>query len=107
MTDTSSPAEMRKMPSCSVSVSELRAHLAEIIGRAERGEEIVISRGPKPVAKLVPLGNKRRRRLGTLRHVMNDRDVSALMEAIEKPLSPRDQTALAGGETDPLGISRR
>ena len=90
-----------------VTVSEFRARLAEMIGRAERGEEVVISRGMQPVAKLVPLGIKRRRRLGGLRTLMSGRDLAALMEAIDKPLSLREQAALEGKETDLLGIGRR
>ena len=64
MADSASSGDMPQATDRPVSVSELRAHLAEMIGRAERGEEVVISRGLQPVAKLVPLGSRRRRRLG-------------------------------------------
>ena len=90
-----------------VTVSEFRAHLAEMIRRAERGEEFVISRGTQPVAKLVPVGPRRRRRLGSLRDLMGDRDLATLVEAIESPLTSRDQAALEGKETDLVGIGRR
>lgn len=33
---------------------EAKTHLSELLDRAERGEEIVITRRGKPVAKLVP-----------------------------------------------------
>ena len=107
MADSTSPHEMSRAPARPVTVSEFRAHLAEMIGRAERGEEVVISRGTQPVAKLVPLGRRRRRRLGGLRELMSDRDLTALLEAIERPLTPRDQDALEGKATDLAGISRR
>ena len=78
-----------------------------MIRRAERGEEGVISRGTQPVAKLVPLGRRRRRRLGSLRDLMSDRDLATLVEAIGNPLTSRDQAALEGKETDLVGIGRR
>ena len=34
---------------------EAKTHLSELIARAERGEEVVITRHNKPVAKLVPM----------------------------------------------------
>ena len=107
MADSASPDETPLARARPVTVSEFRAHLAEMIGRAERGEEVVISRGTQPVAKLVPLGRRRRRRLGGLRGLMSDRDLAALAVAIESPLTPRDQEALVGKETDLVGISRR
>jgi prevent-host-death family protein len=90
-----------------VTISEFRARLAEMIGRAERGQEVVIARGREPVAKLVPLRMKPRRRLGLLKQVMSPEDLAALTEAVEAPLSPADQAALEGEHTDALGIARR
>ena len=105
MADSASPSEMPSALARPVTVSEFRAHLAEMIGRAERGEEVVISRGTQPVAKLVPLG--RRRRLGGLRELMSARDLAAFVAAIESPLTPHDQDSLEGNESDLVGISRR
>ena len=107
MTDSASSREILPVPGRPVTVSELRAHLAEMIGRAERGEEVVISRGMQPVAKLVPLGRGRRRRLGGLRKLMSDRSLAALVEALESPLTSQDQAALEGKETDLVGIGRQ
>ncbi len=90
-----------------VTVSEFRARLAEMIGRAERGEEVVIARGREPVAKLVGLQPKSRRRLGVLKELMSEEALNALMEAVEQPLSPADQAALEGALTDDLGIAKR
>ena len=107
MADPASSSDMPRASTRPVTVSEFRAHLAEMIGRAERGEEVVISRGTRPVAKLVPLGRGRRRRLGGLWELMSDHDLTALVEAIERPLTPRDQDALEGKVTDLVGIGRR
>lgn len=39
-----------------VGLFEAKTHLSELIARAERGEEVIITRHNKPVAKLVPIG---------------------------------------------------
>jgi prevent-host-death family protein len=38
-----------------VTIHAAKTHLSKLVARAEAGEEIVIARGDKPVAKLVPL----------------------------------------------------
>lgn len=38
-----------------IGLFEAKTHLSELIARAERGEEVVITRHNKPVAKLVPV----------------------------------------------------
>lgn len=43
----------------SVGLFEAKTHLSELIARAERGEEVIITRHNKPVAKLVPIGRER------------------------------------------------
>ncbi|RJF81516.1 type II toxin-antitoxin system prevent-host-death family antitoxin [Azospirillum cavernae] len=54
-----------------VPLSEADGHMAELVGRVENGEEIVILRDGKPAARLVPIGQAggdvdapRSRRLG-------------------------------------------
>ena len=51
-----------------VSVYAAKTHLSRLLDRAAKGEEIVITRNRRPVAKLVPIGAARgARRLGALR----------------------------------------
>ena len=38
-----------------VTVQEAEGHLLELIGLAEQGEEVVIAKAGRPVARLVPL----------------------------------------------------
>ena len=38
-----------------VGLFEAKTHLSELIARAERGEETIITRHNKPVAKIVPI----------------------------------------------------
>ncbi len=44
-----------------VNVHEAKTHLSRLLERVERGEEIVIARAGKPVAKLVPIEPSSRR----------------------------------------------
>ena len=45
-----------------VNVHEAKTHLSRLLERVERGQEIVIARAGKPVAKLVPLEQGKRTR---------------------------------------------
>ena len=42
-----------------VNVHEAKTHLSRLLERVERGEEIVIGRAGKPVARLVPYQSER------------------------------------------------
>lgn len=53
-----------------VSISEAKTQLSKLVARAERGDEVTIRRGRRPVAKLVPIDRGTRRRrpvVGALR----------------------------------------
>jgi prevent-host-death family protein len=48
-----------------VNVHEAKTHLSRLLERAEAGEEIVIARSGKPIARLVPIEPRREpRKLG-------------------------------------------
>ena len=47
-----------------VNVHEAKTHLSRLLLRAEQGEEIVIARGGRPAAKLVPYRETKGRRQG-------------------------------------------
>ena len=44
-----------------VNIYEAKTHLSELVDRAEGGEEIIIARAGRPVARLVPLHAPARR----------------------------------------------
>ncbi len=46
---------------------EAKTHLSRLVARAEQGEEVVIARAGRPVAKLVPVPARGKRPLGTAR----------------------------------------
>ena len=49
------------MTAQSIGLFEAKTHLSELVARAEKGEEVVITRHNKAVAKLVPVSYSRRR----------------------------------------------
>lgn len=46
-----------------VNIHEAKTHLSRLVERAERGEEIIIARSGRPVARLVPLAQSTERRV--------------------------------------------
>ena len=53
-----------------ISISEAKTQLSKLVARAERGEEVTIRRGSKPVVRLVaidPPPTSRRSPIGALR----------------------------------------
>jgi prevent-host-death family protein len=43
-----------------VNVHDAKTHLSKLLERVERGEEIVLARAGKPVARLVPVASRRK-----------------------------------------------
>ena len=60
---------MRRHLGTQVTVHEAKTHLSRLLERVESGQEVVIARGRKPVARLVPVRRSQRtgRRFGALR----------------------------------------
>jgi len=67
-----------------VNVHEAKTHLSRLLNRVAAGEEIVIAKGGKPFARLVPLGAAPR-----LRKPGSARGVLTLGEDFDAPL-PED-----------------
>jgi prevent-host-death family protein len=44
------------MSTQTIGLFEAKTHLSELVARAEQGQEVIITRHNKPVAKLVPIG---------------------------------------------------
>ena len=76
-----------------VNVHEAKTHLSRLIERVEAGEEIVICRSGKPVAKLVPiLGAQGPRVPGSMRGLLrigDDFDAPLPNELLDEFLGPR------------------
>ncbi len=74
-----------------VNIHRAKTQLSKLIERVSEGEEIVIARGGKPVARLVPLERRRPRGLGRMKgRIRIARDFNA-------PL-PEDLLALFEGK---------
>lgn len=76
----------------SVTVTEAKAQLSSLIRRAADGEEVVICRGQRPVAKIVPYDEPPvRRHMGDLRgQIRMSDDFDAPDEEIERLFGVRD-----------------
>jgi prevent-host-death family protein len=83
----------------SVNVAEAKAHLSALIDRAAAGEEIILSRAGRPVARLMPLEEQTPRRPGLLKHWQIPDDLFL------EPMDEADLRAAEGADTDEFGIS--
>jgi prevent-host-death family protein len=52
-----------------VNIAEAKAKLSALIEAVERGEEVILARAGKPVARIAPLAPKTNRRPGILREM--------------------------------------
>ncbi|MGH8936609.1 MAG: type II toxin-antitoxin system Phd/YefM family antitoxin [Acidimicrobiia bacterium] len=73
----------------SVGVHEAKTHLSKLLRRVGTGEEIVITRGGEPIAKLVGVGEPNRRILG------RDQGAFQIPEDFDAPLP---EAVIAGFE---------
>lgn len=65
-----------------VNMHEAKTNLSRLVEEAEAGEEIILARAGKPVAKLVPVRPSPRRRLGRWKgHVVMSDDFDAPLPA--------------------------
>ena len=69
-----------------VGVHEAKTHLSRLLTRVAAGEDVVITRSGRPVARLVPVERTGRRRLGT------DRGRIVIADDFDSPL-PDDTLA--------------
>ncbi len=66
-----------------VNIHDAKTHLSKLLTRVAAGEEIVISKAGKPVARLVPFHRQRRKRVPGL-----DRGKVWIAEDFDAPLPP-------------------
>jgi len=74
-----------------VNIHAAKTHLSRLVDQAAAGDEIVIARAGKPVARLVPLAEKPKRILGLLKGQLK------IPKDFDAPL-PDDVLALFEGE---------
>lgn len=71
-------------------IQEAKTHLSRLIDRVERGEEIVLARNGKPVARLVKV-DRVERIPGSLK------DMIVIADNFDDPLPPEIADAFGGG----------
>jgi prevent-host-death family protein len=89
------------MTKYTVNVAEAKARLSALIDRAAAGEEIILSRAGRPVARLVPLAERPPRQPGVRRNWQIPDDLFL------EPAEEAELAASEGSDTDALGLSRR
>lgn len=70
-----------------VNVHEAKTHLSRLLERVQAGEEVVIAKAGRPVAKLIPIGTRSSRRVPGSAHgmvTMSDDFDAPLPEEIQK-----------------------
>ncbi|HZU89189.1 MAG TPA: type II toxin-antitoxin system prevent-host-death family antitoxin [Stellaceae bacterium] len=82
-----------------INIAEAKAKLSALLDRALAGEDIVIARAGKPLARLVPIQHRQPRKRGAWRNWKIPDD--ALLE----PMDPEDLDAAEGKHTDEFGIT--
>ena len=66
-----------------VNVHEAKTQLSRLLARVERGEEVVIARAGRPVARLLPFAPK-----GTARQLGHDHGKVIIAPDFDAPLPP-------------------
>jgi prevent-host-death family protein len=92
----------RRIDHRTVSVAETKARLSALLDRAAAGEEIIVTRSGKPIARLAPLAERSPRPFGVARHwpaIPDDVLLAAMGEA--------DLRSAEGADTDDFGVSKR
>lgn len=79
-----------------VNIHEAKTTLSQLIEAAEAGEEIILARAGKPVARLTGLARSRGIRLGTGKKLF-----SSIAKDFDRPLSRKDQERLFGNGVEP------
>jgi prevent-host-death family protein len=82
-----------------VNIAAAKAHLSSLVDRAAAGEEIILSRAGRPVARLMPLEQQTPRQPGLLKHWQIPDDLFL------EPMDEEDLRAAEGAGTDAYGIT--
>ena len=82
-----------------LNLAEAKAKLSHLVDQAAKGRGVIIAKSGIPMAKLVPLDDKKPRafKFGTLKDVLTDE----IVEAIEAPLPDNLLDAMLNDPIDP------
>ena len=77
-----------------VNVHEAKSNLSRLLRQVEAGEEVVIARNGKPVARLTPMRERGMRQFGALK---GKREWEELSDLVSQPLPPEELALWEGG----------
>ena len=77
-----------------VNVHEAKTHLSRLLAQVEAGEEVVIARNGKPVARLAPMRERGKRQFGAMK---GKREWEELSDLVSQPLPPEELALWEGG----------
>ena len=80
-----------------VNVHEAKTHLSRLLAKVAQGDEVIIARGGKPVARLVPV--QKAKRMGQLLGI--DKGRLWIAEDFDGPLPEEILAAFEGAGADP------
>jgi prevent-host-death family protein len=80
-------------------IAQAKARLSHLVDQAARGRGVIITKSGIPMAKLVPLDDKKPQafKFGTLKDVLTDE----VVQAIEAPLPGNPLDVMLNGPIDP------
>jgi prevent-host-death family protein len=87
----------QSMSSATYKIAEARAHFSELLERAKEGEEILITKGKEPQARIVPPVASTRREAVPLKHL-------DLPEDLFDTEDPEQAAIDVGDYTDEVGV---
>jgi antitoxin (DNA-binding transcriptional repressor) of toxin-antitoxin stability system len=79
-----------------VNIHEAKTTLSRLVEAVEAGEEIILARAGRPVARLTRLPVRRGIRLGTAKGL-----IKSIAKDFDRPLSKKQRDALFGGPLEP------
>jgi prevent-host-death family protein len=75
-----------------MNVQDAKTNLSRLLARVEAGEEIIITRSDRPVARLVPIDPER-----LIRQLGEDEGVVTITKEFDAPLPPDTLRTFGGG----------
>lgn len=87
-----------------ISIHEAKTHLSRLLRQVEKGQEVVLRRGSKPIARIVPLEKPKKERIGGLK---KSYPMLRLPDSFFDPLPASEIAAWEGKHGNQLGISKK
>jgi prevent-host-death family protein len=77
-----------------VNIHEAKTHLSRLLSKVSQGEEVVIARAGRPIARLLPISNTGTKRLPARKEARSRLQPTLMRRSIRRRSSPSDEGAL-------------